>query len=66
LVFDAFLQLARLNPPDRGVDGVDMVDFRDAWFCRDQDHAGEASTGVTGVLGVHQFSYDFAPLESCR
>ena len=46
---------------DRGVEGVDLVDFLDGWVCRGH---GEREL-ITAVLEAHGFPYDFAGPESC-
>jgi len=47
---------------DRGVSGVDLVDFLDGWFCR--GHADQAF--IQGIVNVgHRFPYDYASLPSC-
>jgi len=53
---------------DRGVAGVDLVDFLDGWFCLGYGEKGEDdSTGVRGnVKGLHKLSYDFTDLASCE
>lgn len=40
---------------DRGVPGVDLVDFLDGWFCRDWEN----SSGLGALLNEMKFPYDF-------
>jgi hypothetical protein len=47
---------------DRGVSGVDLVDFLDGWFCRNHGDVDGIRTIVTGV----GFPYDFPSLQSCQ
>jgi len=48
---------------DRGVSGIDLVDFLDGWFCRgNADQAFIQNIVSTG----HQFPYDYATLPSCQ
>jgi hypothetical protein len=48
---------------DRGVSGVDLVDFLDGWFCR--GHADQAF--IQNIVSTrHQFPYDYATLPSCQ
>lgn len=46
---------------DRGVPGVDFVDFLDAWFCR----GWSSKPAVQGLLENRQFPFDFAGPASC-
>ena len=54
----------RVPPPDRGVAGVDFVDFLDGYMCL---HA-EADRAVVQqyVVTQRQFPYDFAFAGVCR
>ncbi|MEL6184344.1 MAG: hypothetical protein AAFU79_06950, partial [Myxococcota bacterium] len=47
---------------DRGVRGVDLVDFLDGWFCRGHGRANAIRQLVTQELG---FPYDFAGPSRC-
>lgn len=47
---------------DRGVAGVDFVDFLDGWFCRGQ---GQRPMIETIVNNQHGFPYDHAQLPPC-
>lgn len=52
---------------DRGVTGRDLVDFLDGWFCLGYGDKGDDDEGVQGnVSGLHELSYDFPTLTSCR
>jgi hypothetical protein len=48
---------------DRGLQGVELVDFLDGWFCR-----GHASSEViTEIVNEsHGFPYDHPTLASCQ
>jgi hypothetical protein len=47
---------------DRGVQGVDLVDFLDGWFCRGH----EDSAFIYDIVSFgHGFPYDYASLPSC-
>ncbi len=48
---------------DRGVDGVDLVDFLDGLMCR-----GNAARDLISqvVIGTHRFPYDFGGLDDCQ
>lgn len=48
---------------DRGVSGVDLVDFLDGWFCRGHQNEDHIRQIVTTELG---FPYDYSALGSCR
>ncbi|MBM4372225.1 MAG: hypothetical protein FJ098_11255, partial [Deltaproteobacteria bacterium] len=62
-VFDAiFNYLPAEAFEDRGVAGVDLVDFLDGWFCRGWG-AKEQVQGI--VVEERQFPYDFGGPESC-
>jgi hypothetical protein len=60
------------NFKDRGVEGRDLVDFVDGWFCRDFEMKAAASTPVfQGLLVGHGWPYDDfdhvqAPVGSCK
>lgn len=65
-VFNALSYVRSDSFVDRGVAGVDLVDFLDGWFCLGNGNEGNATTGVRGiVIGLHDFNYDFADVESC-
>jgi len=62
-VFDAiFNYLPSDQFTDRGVPGVDLVDFLDGWFCRDWGQEADVE-GV--VVDERQFPYDFGGPDSC-
>lgn len=62
-VFDVLASYFPTNAlVDRGVAGVDFVDFWDGWFCRGHG----AQTAVQSVLSGVQFPYDFAGPSSCQ
>ncbi len=62
-VFDAiFNYLPSGQFTDRGVPGVDLVDFLDGWFCRAWGQQAEVE-GI--VVDERQFPYDFAGPASC-
>ena len=66
-VFAALDYLRDPNVANRGAAGRDLVDALDGWFCRGQGDRGDAGTGVeANVVGLHQFPYDFAAMDSCR
>jgi hypothetical protein len=48
---------------DRGVMGVDMVDFFDGWFCRGHMQRQAIETNLNTI---HEFPYDYAGIASCR
>jgi hypothetical protein len=65
-VFSALTYLRSPAFADRGVPGVDLVDFLDGWFCKGNGSPGDSSSGVQGnVTTRHQFSYDFPTLPAC-
>jgi len=47
---------------DRGVQGVDFVDFLDGWFCREW---GDTATVTDMVVTDRKFPYDFGGPELC-
>ena len=49
---------------DRGVRGVDLVDFLDGLRCRGAENADDFIDDV--VVGTHDFPYDFSGPEACR
>ena len=53
---------------DRGAAGRDLVDFLDGWFCLGYGDKGADDTeGMRGIVkGIHQLSYDFPTLASCK
>ena len=62
-VFDAiFNYLPSDQFTDRGVAGVDFVDFLDGWFCRDWGQQAEVE-GI--VVDERLFPYDFSGPASC-
>ena len=66
-VFDAISALGSSSTTDRGVAGVDLVDFLDAWFCLGHGNKGDKSSGVEGIATtLHGFPYDFAQVKSCK
>ena len=50
------------NLVDRGVSGVDLVDFLDGWFCRGHGNRSQVRSLVTDELG---FPYDYAGPDRC-
>jgi hypothetical protein len=67
LLTSIFKVIPNTSRPNRGVSGVDLVDFLDGWRCADQSIA--SGTGTAGhdaelkdVLNqsIIQFNYDFA------
>jgi len=56
-----------VNFKDRGMTGVDTVDFIDAWYCLGY---GDVDNDIGGFIGnywlLHKLSYDFKTLESCK
>lgn len=48
---------------DRGVSGVDLVDFLDGWFCRGH---GAEETIERNINNFHGFPYDFNGPANCR
>ena len=65
-VFQALSYLRSPKFKDRGVKGPDLVDLLDGWFCLGFDNQGDADSGVTGIVGLYSFPYDFPRLPSCR
>jgi len=66
-VFAAFSYLRGPKFHNRGVEGADLVDLLDGWFCLGHDDRGDATTGVEGIVkGLFHFPYDFAALADCR
>lgn len=67
-VLTGYMQKDNPKFKDRGVAGRDLVDFLDGWYClglsyKDDDN----SKGVRGVvIGLHELSYDFADVDSCK
>lgn len=47
---------------DRGVNGVDLVDFLDGWFCRGQGNQSAVRALVTQEMG---FPYDYSGPDGC-
>ncbi len=55
------------NFKDRGYTGIDTVDFLDGWFCLGYGSKGLDGIGMVGnVWFLHNLSYDFKELESCK
>ncbi|MFA6138065.1 MAG: hypothetical protein WC667_08265 [Sulfurimonas sp.] len=55
------------NFRDRGEAGVDLVDFLDGWFCLGYGDKGSDGVGMVGnVWSLHDLSYDFIELDSCK
>ncbi len=55
------------NFKDRGKAGVDTVDFLDGWFCLGYGSKGFDGIDMIGnVWFLHDLSYDFKDLESCK
>ena len=50
-------------PAGRGVDGVELVDFLDGWFCRQH---GERPLIELVIGDMAQFPYDYAGPENCE
>lgn len=48
---------------DRGVAGVDLVDFLDGWFCREHGDEAYIRSIVNNLAG---FPYDYAALAGCK
>ena len=65
-VFQALNYFRSPKFADRGVKGADLVDYLDGWFCLGFDNRGDATSGVTGIVGLYDFPYDFPSLPSCR
>jgi hypothetical protein len=65
-VFSAAGYLGSSSYNDRGTSGADLVDFLDGWFCRGNSSVGDEDEGVTGVLKIVSFPYDFATVPSCE
>ncbi len=66
-VFSALGAAALPTLPDRGVNGTDLVNVLDGWFCKSLGDRGDATSGVEGIVkGIHQFPYDFAAVADCR
>ena len=64
-VFDAASYL-KAPAQDRGVNGVDLIDFVDGWFCRGHGDRGDMNSGVEGiVVGLHKVPYDFPMIAPC-
>jgi hypothetical protein len=51
------------NLVDRGVGGVDLVDFLDGWFCRGHDARADIMANFTTA---HGFPYDYNGPADCR
>ena len=65
-VFGAMRYLRSPENVDRGVAGPDLVDYLDGWFCPGLGDAGDASSGVQGVLQLHGIPwYDEAGPTGC-
>lgn len=61
-IFDAvFNYFPRPDFPDRGVEGVDLVDFLDGWVCR----GWGAHPAIQASTDHYGFPYDFAPPIDC-
>lgn len=60
-VLHAYFPSSRLV--DRGVSGVDLVDFLDGWFCRGHQREAAIYQIITSDLG---FPYDYREVDSCR
>ncbi|MFA6191737.1 MAG: hypothetical protein WC665_05230 [Sulfurimonas sp.] len=55
------------NFRDRGDAGVDLVDFLDGWFCLGYGDKGYDGVGMVGnIRSLHDLSYDFKELDSCK
>jgi hypothetical protein len=68
MIMTGYLQSGNSKFKDRGVEGRDLVDFLDGWFCLGYGEKGEDDkTGVRGnVVGLHELSYDFKEVTSCK
>ena len=56
-----------INFRDRGYLGIDLVDFLDGWFCLGYGDKGYDGVGMVGnVWSLHNLSYDFKELDSCK
>ncbi len=56
-----------VNFKDRGMTGVDTVDFIDAWYCMGYgDHDNDVGGFVGNYWLLHKLSYDFKKLDSCK
>ena len=61
--FPGRFELSQIGYPlDRGVAGVELVDFLDGWFCR--GHGSQPI--IKGIVNdTHRFPYDYPNLSSC-
>jgi hypothetical protein len=67
-VMTRYLQPENDKFEDRGERGRDLVDLLDGWRCLGFGSEGaNDSQGLRGnARGIHQLSYDFAAVDSCR
>ena len=66
-IMTGYLQSGNAKFKDRGKAGRDLVDFLDGWFCLGYGDKGDNTKGVQGnVKGLHELSYDFAAVTSCK
>lgn len=67
-VMTGYLQPENDKFEDRGERGRDLVDLLDGWRCLGHGNEGaDNSQGLRGnAVGIHQLSYDFAAVDSCR